>query len=158
MIDFSKPYHLTGFRLVVVIIIAALLIGLFLRFAGVIQASMEEISIELNLMSMQQMVRDQNLMSKDQDQQCKYLDNPDLFLFVSNPMAESTPDKQTPGSWAYDNKSHQLTYFVRSTDYFRSKFGHKIVLDLYCKQGVVVFKKSPFQWCHDKRIWGCGDW
>lgn len=158
IMDLHKSYQLTRFRGAIVMIILAILVGIFLRFTDIIQASMEEVSVEINLISMQQMIRDHNYLEKGKDMQCKLLDDPELFLFASNPMSESKPDQQRSGSWEYDSKKHQLTYAVRSTVFFRSKFGQKIVLDLYCNKGVVLVKKNPFQWCHNKGILGCKNW
>lgn len=155
MMDLHKSYQLTRFRLAVVIIIVAVLIGALLRFFETIQASIEQVSVNMNLISAQQLIRDQNLMTQNTDKTCSYLGHPDLFIFSGS---NDTSKEEIPGSWSYDPKKHQLTYYVRSTAYFRSNIGQKIRLDLYCDKGVVLMKRSTYQWCNDKRIFGCGEW
>lgn len=157
MIDIKKSYQLTRFKLAIVLIILALLTGFFLRFFDLIQASIEQMALEINLMNMQQMIREQNLMTRDQDKSCAFLNNPNLFESAyADP--EQSPHQQKPGEWHYDAKTHQLAYLVRSKRYFRSKNDHQLIIELYCNKGVVQVRKQPFVWCQDKRLWGCSQW
>jgi hypothetical protein len=122
------------------------LIGALLRFFEMIQASLEEMSVEINVMSLQQMIRSHNAETQAGDLQCTYLNKPDAFTFANS-----------KNGWQYDAAKHQLIYSVRSKRYFSSENVQKIVLELYCNKGAVFFKKTPFQWCHEKRLWGCAD-
>lgn len=154
MIDIKKSHRLSHFHLVLALILVFFLIGLFLRFFDMIQASVEEVSVEMNLLNMKQMLHFQNLLTKSNDPNCNILDKPDLF----QQSADSSESKTIPGTWQYDLGTHQIIYNVLSKGYFRSKIGQKIVINLYCNKGTVIIKESSFQWCHDKQIWGCHAW
>jgi hypothetical protein len=157
MIDIKKSYRLSRVHLVISLIVVLILMGFMLRFFDMIQASIEQVSVDINLLNMQQMIHFQDLLTHSKNSQCKILDNPDLFQQIS-PSSDSSESKSTPGTWQYDSQKHQITYNVRSTSYFRSKTNQKIVVDLYCKEGVVVFKEQSYHWCHDKKVWGCSAW
>lgn len=156
MNEMRKSYRLSRYHCGIVLIL--ILIGVFLRFFELIQASIEEVSVEINLLNMQQMLHYQNLLSESKDQQCTFLDKPDLFQQLSAGIPDSSTDKAVPGSWYYDAKKHQLIYHVRSKNYFRSEFTQEIIIVLYCNHGVISFKQSSFKWCRDKKIWGCSSW
>lgn len=158
MNEMRKSYRLSRYHCGIVLILILILIGLFLRFFELIQASIEEVSMEVNLLNMQQMLHYQNLLSKSKDPQCTFLDKPDLFQQFSADVPDSSVDKATPGSWHYDSIKHQLIYHVRSKHYFRSEFKQKIIIVLYCNHGVISFKQSSFKWCRDKTILGCRSW
>lgn len=158
MIDIKKSYSLSRFHLILSLIIILFLMGLLLRFFDMVQASIEEMSVEINFLNMQQMMHYQNYLTKSKDNHCTILDKPDFFQQISPSGSGSSESKTTPGAWQYDPAKHQITYNVQSKNYFRSEIGQKIVINLYCKEGSVVFKENSFQWCHDKKLWGCRSW
>lgn len=158
MINIKKSYRLSRFNLAIVLCIIAILTAVFLRYVNVIQASIEEVSVEINLLNMKQMIHAQNYISEKKDTQCQYLDDPNLFPTTDLNGKEKGKQQIVPGTWQYDSKKHQLTYSTRSKQYFRSDLGQKIVVDLYCKEGKVIFIPNKFQWCRDKKIWGCMAW
>lgn len=155
--DFKKSYHASRLHLVISIILVLLLMGFLLRFFDMIQASLEEASVDINLLSLQQWIHFQDLLTRSKNSQCKFLDNPILFKNIGyqNKSAES---ESIPGTWHYNAKNHKITYNVRSKSYLRSEIEQKIIIDLYCKEGKVVFKERSFRWCRDKKIWGCSEW
>jgi hypothetical protein len=137
----------------------ALLVGVFLRFFSIIQASIEQVSVDVSFLNFQQMIRYQNMVSGSKDKNCKILENPSLFKGMGIDGLDTLGDaRATSGGWSYDSKNHSLSYTVHSNSYFRSKIDHKIVIGLYCKNGVVGFNVSDYQWCRDKRFWGCQSW
>lgn len=158
MIDLKKSYRFSRFHFILLLIIVLLLMGVLLRFFDMIQASLEEVTVESNLLNMRQMLHIQNLLTKSKDPQCKFLDEPDLFQQINPATTNSAESNTTPGTWVYDPKEHKITYNVRSKNYFRSEIAQKVVVSLYCKEGVVVFKEKSFQWCQDKKMWGCSAW
>lgn len=158
MTNIRKSYRLSRFHLVLALIVILLLMGLLLRFFDMIQASIEEVSVEINLLNMQQMMHIQNILTKSKDPHCNILDKPDLFQQIDPSAAGSSKTKAIPGTWQYEPEKHQITYNVISKSYFRSEISQKIVIDLYCNKGIIVFKEKSFQWCHDKKIWGCRAW
>lgn len=158
MININKSYRLSRFNLAVVLCIIAILTGVFLRYFDIIQASIEEVSVEINLLNMKQMIHAQNFISEKKDTQCKLLDDPNLFPTIDLSGKEAGKQQMVPGTWQYDAQKHQITYSVRSKHFFRSELGQKIVIDLYCKDGRVLFVQNKFQWCRDKKIWGCIAW
>jgi hypothetical protein len=157
VIDLKKSYRLSRFGLALVICIMAVLVGVILRYFEEIQASVEQVAVDLSLLNMKQMVDTQNLITKTGGTECAVLDKQDVF-FKGEQRAADVGTEVQPGDWQYDAQQHQLTYFVRSTHYFKSKFGQKIIIDLSCKEGRIFFKASSFQWCRDKAFWGCKDW
>lgn len=156
MTNMKKSYHLSRGPIIVLLLLVVLLIGLFVRFLDLMQASIEEVSVQSTLLNMQQLMHFQSSLTKNQE--CTFLNKRDLFQQFNVSSADSSSVKNTPGSWAYDFKKHQLIYNVRSSGYFKSKHPQQMVIDLYCNQGNVIFKVDSFQWCHDKKIWGCTVW
>ena len=153
-----RSYQLSRFHLAIVICLLAILVAVFLRYASMVEASLEQVSVQINLLNLQQMTRFQNMLTQQSDPHCSYLNKPDLFTSIGIAGMEVSPVDNRSGAWQYDPRGHRLTYFVRSKRYFKSDNGQKIDIDLYCKQGLVFFKVSRFQWCQDKRIWGCAAW
>ncbi|WP_133134262.1 hypothetical protein [Legionella santicrucis] len=154
----KKSYRLSSVHIVVLFILVVLLIGIFIRFLDLMQASIEEVSVQSTLFNMQQFARFQSSFSETKNPECTFLNKPDLFRQFNVRSADSSSAKNVPGSWIYDSKKHQLIYNVRSRNYFKSKYSQQMVIDLYCNQGNAIFKVDSFQWCHDKKIWGCTVW
>lgn len=153
-----RSFSLTRFHLAVLVCILLILLGVLISFFDVIEASMEEAALEINLGTMKRMMQIHNLVSQEHDSHCSFLDNPDLFPQVNALAQEASQEQQKDGQWQYDAKNHQLTYFVRTRNFFRSKFERKVVINLYCTKGMVVFHISPFNWCREKTLWGCAAW
>jgi hypothetical protein len=158
MSTLSKSSQLSRLRVVIVLIVVFLLITLLLRFYQMTEASLEEVAVNLNIISMQQMMHDQSLLTATKDPKCSYLEKPDLLQTLSPITADQPSAESTSGHWYYDVHKNQLTYKVKSTLYFRSDLGKKVVIELYCNKGIVRFKVNRFQWCHNKTISGCSQW
>ncbi|WP_129556793.1 hypothetical protein [Legionella sainthelensi] len=154
----KKSYRLSRGPIIVLLLLVVLLIGLFIRFLDLIQASIEEVSVQSSLLNMQQLMHFQGSFSETKNPECTFLNKSDLFQQFNVSSSDSSSVKNTPGSWVYDSKKHQLIYIVRSRSYFKSKHPQQMVIDLYCNQGNVIFKVDSFQWCHEKKIWGCTAW
>jgi hypothetical protein len=63
------------------------------------------------------------------------------------------------GRWVYYIDSNEVRYQVRSKDYFRT-ISQKPYLTIQFIEikGKIEMSLSAFQWCVEKKWWGCGKW
>lgn len=158
MINIMKSYRLSRFHLSVVLCVILLLVGILLRYFDMIQATMEKTTVETNLNDIMRMMHAQNLLSIATDRNCSFLNDPNLFPQASRNVSDETGNQGSNRGWEYNEKNHALTYFVRTRTFFSSRVAQKIIIHLYCKKGRVVFKVSPYKWCHKMSLWGCAVW
>ena len=158
MINIRKSYQLAQFHLAVIICVLGIFVGLFLRFFVILEATAERLSFQNSLASINVMMNVQTILMKGNGAQCPFLDRPNLFEQVNTTDLDYSKSKQVSGTWQYDAFKHQLSYYVRSTQFFSSKLSNKIVIDLLCNNGRVFFKVSHFMWCSDMRLFGCAAW
>lgn len=135
-----------------------MLVAVFLRYVVILGAIAEQFSFQNSLTSINMMMNVQTILMKGDGAQCSFLDKPNLFDQVNITDIDYSKSKPVSGTWQYDASKHQLSYYVRNTLFFRSKFDNKIIIDLFCENGRVFFKVSHFIWCSDMSLLGCAVW
>lgn len=145
----KKSYQLRRFHLGLVLIILSILVSTMLRYAAILEASLEQTTLATSMLNITQRIQLHNLMHPGTEA-CQALDNPDFFAGIA-----SSSSSEHKGQWYYDAAKHTLYYFVRAQAYFWSSFAQKVKIGLYCKQGLISYEISPFKWCAKKNLFGC---
>lgn len=149
-----QSYQLKRFHLAIILIFLSIVVALMLRYFAMLEAIVEQTAVSNTLLNIQQQILLHNLLldTDKADKTCSVLDKPDFFNGIASLTSTESP---TPGQWHYDAKRHSLHYFLRAKSYFRSSFAQEIKIGLYCKQGLITYRISPFKWCVKMHFWGC---
>ncbi len=157
----AKSVRLNHYHTAIVITLVATMVWFILRYASMVQASLERTVFDNNVQLIHRLFQIRQILTHEGEDVCAAFDNPDLFQQASVGglhTASLDDDNGLPLTWSYDPVAHVLTYHVRSSDYFRADPPQKIMLGFHCQRGKIDMVVSPHQWCREMAFWGCSQW
>lgn len=142
----NKSIELRRFHVAIALIIAFIWVRVFMNYIDMMTFNAEQFMVGISLSNINQSIKIQEMVYKDNNPNCSYLDNSDLFKSTlwSN-----------ESRWLYDAKARRLTYHVLATHYFRSNIGPEIEVNFICQEGHVTMQTNSFTWCKVAKLWGC---
>lgn len=147
-------------RLLVYFLLLTLIVLLAMRYL-MLRASLEQLTVELNLRNVRVMLPVHSRLQGEKGN-AKPLNS--VFPFLTElglePLvvigAETT---LAPGEWGYDKKAKRLVYRIQHPNYFRSMLGLPLIVgDFFLIGDDLQLKVYTYQWCRNKGIWGCDEW